>query len=90
MGTATVDQPESTDQATTLLIRQVLLLVACLPLTLAPYVAPEQMIEAIPRFAIVLYYIVVSLVTSCLSIMWLWQLARIVLSADSGRAHRDT
>lgn len=97
MGTATIDissgpaaqnQPGATERVTGLLLRQFLLLIACVPLTLAPYVAPRDVIETIPPFSIVVYYSVLSLLAGWFSIKWLWQMARLVLAADREENHR--
>lgn len=82
MGTTTIDQPGDTERVTVLLLRQFLLLIACVPLTLVPYVAPQHVIETLPPFSIVAYYSVLSLLAGWFSIKWLWQMARLVLAAD--------
>lgn len=59
-----------------------LLLLTCV-LALVPYVLPQHLIESFPRFGVVLYYAVLSLLTGWFGITWIWQTARFVLSADS-------
>lgn len=98
MGTTTINissgepapgHPVDAAQARNLLLRQLLLCVACVVLALVPFFVPQHVIESVPRFGVVLYYAVLSLLAGWFGIKWLWQIARVVLSADHERTRRD-
>jgi len=84
METTTVDMG-SGEPAPNHMIRQLLLLIACMLLALVPYSVPENLIQSLPRFGVVLYYTVLSLLAGWFGITWIWQAARNVLAAGDGK-----
>ena len=91
MGITTIDissseparnHPAGTDHAVRLRWA-LLLLVGSVVLSLVPFFIPERLIQSFPRFGVVLYYSVLSLLVGGLGIMWIWQTARRVFSADN-------
>ena len=91
MGTTTIEissgeparnHPAGTDD-TVHLRWPLLLLVGSVVLSLVPFLIPERLIQSFPRFGVVLYYSVLSLLVGGLGIMWIWQTARRVFAADN-------
>ncbi len=71
-----------------LLVRQLLLLVACVLLALVPFFVPQALIDFVTRFGVVLYYSALSLLAGWFGIKWIWQATRIVVAADDKAATR--
>lgn len=91
MGTTTIDissgepapnHSAGTEQAVQLRWPFLLLVVSVL-LALVPFFIPERLIQSFPRFGVVLYYSVLSLLVGGLGIAWIWQTARRMFSADT-------
>ena len=90
MGTATIEissgeparnHPAGTERAVHR-CWPLLLLVVCV-FALVPFFIPERLIQSFPRFGVVLYYAVLSLLAGWFGITWIWQTARRVFSADN-------